>query len=267
MLQAPIATFGVQPRFMFSCILLPENSDSKLIEEISLQLHMAAKEIGVSIVGGHCESTINLTSPIVIGCMLGFADDKKYVTAAGAKPGDKIILTKSVGIEGTAILATDKEIILRKKISSDTIQSAKKFYDKISIVKDAMIAYKTGGVHAMHDPTEGGIIGGIHEIADASKLGVKIFKNKILVKSETSEICKHFQIDPMQLISSGALLISVIPKYANEIIRKLKKSGIQAKIIGEFLTNPDERKIVLKNGEEEPLFRPKSDHLWKALGS
>lgn len=262
-----IATFGVQPKFMFSCILLPENADSKLIEEISSQIHTAAKEIGIAIVGGHCESTIDLTSPIVVGCILGFSDDKKYVTAAGAKPGDKIILTKSAGIEGTAILATDKEITLRKKISSDTIQNAKNFYDKISIVKDAMIAYETGGVHAMHDPTEGGVIGGIHEIADASKLGVKIFKNKILVRKETSAICEYFQIDPMQLISSGALLISVMPKYAKEIIKELEKSGIQAKVIGEFLKNPDERRIILENGKEEVLFRPKFDHLWKALGS
>lgn len=262
-----VATFGVQPTFMFSCILLPENADSILIEEISSQIHIAAKEIGLAIVGGHSESTIGLTSPIVVGCILGFADNRNYVTAAGAKPGDKIILTKSAGIEGTAILATDKEITLRKKISSNTIQNAKNFYDKISIVKDSLTAYKTGGVHAMHDPTEGGIIGGIHEIADASKLGVKIFKDKISVRSETSAICEYFQIDPMQLISSGALLISAIPKYVNEIIEKLEKSGIQAKVIGEFLADSDERRIILENGKEKVLMRPKCDHLWKALGS
>jgi len=108
-----IATFGVEPAFMFSCILLPENADSNLVEEISLQIHNAAKELGIAIVGGHCESTIGLVNPVVVGCIIGFTDKKEYLTADGAKPGDNIILTKSAGIEGTAILATEKEKILR----------------------------------------------------------------------------------------------------------------------------------------------------------
>lgn len=262
-----VATFGVEPSFMFSCILLPENADSKLIEDISIQIHKAAKEVGIAIVGGHCESTIGLNKPIVVGCVLGFTDKKKYVTASGAKPGDNIILTKSAGIEGTAILATDKEKILRKEIQLNTIQNAKKFYKEISIVKDALTAFQTGGVHAMHDPTEGGIIGGIHEIADASKVGVRIIKNKIPIRAETSTICKYFQIDPLQLISSGALIISASPKYTNKIIEKLENKGIQAKVIGEFLKDPKQRITVLENGKKRVLMRPKADHLWKAIRS
>ena len=262
-----VATFGVEPSFMFSCILLPENADSKLIETISNQMHKAAKEVGIAIVGGHCESTIGLKKPIVVGCVLGVTDKKKYVTASGAKPGDNIILTKSAGIEGTAILATDKEKILREEIEFNTIKNAKKFYKEISIVKDALTAFQTGGVHAMHDPTEGGIIGGIHEIADASKVGVRIIKKKIPIRAETSAICKYFRIDPLQLISSGALLISASPKYTSEIIEKLEREGIQAKVIGKFLDNPKLRISLLENGKERVLMRPKADHLWKAIRS
>jgi len=262
-----VATFGVEPSFMFSCILLPENADSKLIETISNQMHKAAKEVGIAIVGGHCESTIGLKKPIVVGCVLGVTDKKKYVTASGAKPGDNIILTKSAGIEGTAILATDKEKILREEIEFNTIKNAKKFYKEISIVKDALTAFQTGGVHAMHDPTEGGIIAGIHEIADASKVGVRIIKKKIPIRAETSSICKYFRIDPLQLISSGALLISASPKYTSEIIEKLEREGIQAKVIGKFLDNPKLRISLLENGKERVLMRPKADHLWKAIRS
>lgn len=262
-----VATFGVEPSFMFSCILLPENADSKLIETISNQMHKAAKEVGIAIVGGHCESTIGLKKPIVVGCVLGVTDKKKYVTASGAKPEDNIILTKSAGIEGTAILATDKEKILREKIEFNTIKNAKKFYKEISIVKDALTAFQTGGVHAMHDPTEGGIIGGIHEIADASKVGVRIIKKKIPIRAETASICKYFRIDPLQLISSGALLISASPKYTSEIIEKLEREGIQAKVIGKFLDNPKLRISLLENGKERVLMRPKADHLWKAIRS
>jgi hydrogenase maturation factor len=262
-----IATFGVRPSFMFSSILLPEKTDIKLLEEISSQMHVAAKDLEIAIVGGHCESTVGLTGPIVVGCMLGFADNGKYVTSAGAKAGDKIILTKTAGIEGTAILATDKEKILKKIIKSNLIQDAKNLVKEISIVKDALIAYETGGVNAMHDPTEGGIIGGINEIANASNLGVTIFENKIPIKAETSAICNHFKIDPLQLISSGALIISASPEYSNKIIEKLKIMGIPAKIIGEFISKFDQRIIITKNGRKKVLTHPKSDHLWKALKS
>jgi hydrogenase maturation factor len=260
-----VATFGVEPSFMFSCILLPENSDSELIRDISSQINNAAKEIGIAVVGGHCESTIGLNNPVVVGCIIGFTDKKKFVTAANAKPGDIIILTKSAGIEGTAILASDKEKELNKKIHISQIVKARNFYREISVVKEALIAYETGGVNAMHDPTEGGIIGGIHEMADASKLGVKIFKKKIPVRIETSLICKFFKIDPLQLISSGALLISANPKYVYNILNSLSKEGIQATVIGEFLSNPNLRVIKFENEEERDLIRPKSDHLWKAL--
>ena len=173
-----IATFGVEPAFLFSCIMLPEKSDRKLVETISTQMHAAAKNLGIAIVGGHCESTMGLTNPIVVGCIMGTTEKGRYVTAGGAKPGDKLILTKSAGIEGTAILASDRERELKKTLSSRELQKAKDFYNQISIVKDALTAYKTGGVHAMHDPTEGGVAGGIHEIADASGLGVKLLWNQ-----------------------------------------------------------------------------------------
>src|SRR3989337_349999 len=168
-----IATFGVEPVFLFSCIMLPENSDKKTVEVICTQMDEAARELGIAIVGGHCESTPGLANPIVAGCVMGLTKKGLYVTAAGAKPGDKLILTKSAGIEGTAILASDREAELKKTLNAATLRKAKNFYSQISVVKDALTAYKTGGVHAMHDPTEGGVVGAIHEIADASGLGVQ----------------------------------------------------------------------------------------------
>ena len=165
-----VATFGVEPAFLFSCIMLPEKADSKIVETICSQMNAAAKDLGIAIVGGHCESTPSLANPIVVGCIMGMTKKGCYVTASGAKPGDKLILTKSAGIEGTAILASDREAELKKALSASTLRNAKNFYRQISVVKDALTAYKTGGVHAMHDPTEGGVAGGIHEMADASRL-------------------------------------------------------------------------------------------------
>lgn len=260
-----VATFGVEPAFLFSCMLLPENAERKLVETISAQMNAAAKDLGIAIVGGHCESTPGLTNPIVVGCTMGLTEKGRYVTAGGAKPRDKLILTKSAGIEGTAILATDREQALKKTMNAMMLQAAKNFYSQISVVKGALTAYKTGGVHAMHDPTEGGVAGGIHEIADASNLGVEVFEEAISVQPETAQICSYFQIDPLQLIGSGALLISAEAKSASETVRNLKLERIQASVIGEFTKNTDQRVLIQKDGGTKALPRPLSDHLWTAL--
>jgi hydrogenase maturation factor len=260
-----IATFGVEPAFLFSCIMLPENADSKIVETISTQMHNAAKDLGIAIVGGHCESTPGLSNPIVVGCIMGLTEKGKYVTAAGAKAGDKLILTKSAGIEGTAILATDREAQLLKTFNSTLLETAKGFYSQISIVKDALTAYRAGGVHAMHDPTEGGILSGIHELADAAGLGVRIVEEKITVEPETAKICRFYEIDPLQLISSGALLIAAEPQATDKIVESLCSEHIYAEVIGEFSPNPNKRVLIHKDDSVEMLPRPISDHLWTAL--
>jgi hydrogenase maturation factor len=196
---------------------------------------------------------------------MGLTEKGKYVTAAGAKAGDKLILTKSAGIEGTAILASDREAQLSKTFNSTLLESAKGFYKQISVVKDALTAYRAGGVHAMHDPTEGGILNGIHEMADAAGLGVRIVEEKITVEPETAKICRFYEIDPLQLISSGALLIAADPQAADKIIDALCNEHIYAEIIGEFNGSPNKRILMHKDDSAEMLPRPVSDHLWVAL--
>jgi len=259
-----VATFGVEPIFLFSCLLLPQGADRKMVDAISSQMSQAAKDLGMAIVGGHCETTPQLAHPIVVGCAMGITEKGKYVTASGAKPKDKLILTKTAGIEGTAILAWDREDELRKILNPPQLKNAKEFYSKISVVKDALNACRIGGVHAMHDPTEGGIAGGIHEMADAANLGVEVLQEKIVVEAETAKICDHFKLDPLQLISSGALLVAADPVFANKIVENLEHKNIQATIIGEFTANKDQR-LLKKEGKTQRLPRPKSDHLWKAL--
>jgi hydrogenase expression/formation protein HypE len=260
-----IATFGVEPTFLFSCLMLPEGADKSMVETISTQMNEAAIKLGMAIVGGHAESTPGLANPIVVGCAMGYTKKGQYVTAANAKAGDAIILTKSAGIEGTAILASDRETELKKILTDKELQNAKNFYQKISIVKEALMACKVGGVHAMHDPTEGGVAGGIHEMADAACLGVQVFQKKIGVAPETAKICSHFDLDPLQLIGSGALLIAAESEKAKRIVANLMAENIQAAIIGEFLPDKTQRLLTLKENKVESLPRPTSDHLWRAL--
>ncbi len=260
-----ISTFGVQPAFFLSCILLPKKSKRKTVEIICTQMDRAAKELGIAIIGGHCESTPGLKNPIVIGCAMGLTEKGNYVTAAGAKAGDKIILTKTAGIEGTAILASDREEKLKNTVTRSTIKKAQEFFEKISVTNEALTAYETGGVHAMHDPTEGGVAGGIHEMADASGLGFSIFEKEIPIATETLQVCKTFDINPLYLIASGSMLIAADTKSAEYIVSSLKKKNILATVIGEFLSSQNQRIIVKKNKTNEELARPVSDELWTAL--
>ncbi|HMK94704.1 MAG TPA: AIR synthase family protein [Candidatus Limnocylindrales bacterium] len=260
-----VATFGVEPAFFFSCLLLPENADSEIVRTIATQMNAAAKELNIAIVGGHCESTPGLSNPIVVGCVMGLTEKGEYVTAASAKSSDRLILTKSAGIEGTAILASDREEQLKKVFNPALLESAKGFYNQISVVKDALTAYRTGGVRAMHDPTEGGILNGIHEMADAAGVGVRVFEEKIMVEPETTEICRFYEIDPLQLISSGALLIAAEAEAAKKIVDTLSQAHVYAEVIGEFNPNPNKRILMHKDNSAEMLPRPTSDHLWTAL--
>jgi hydrogenase maturation factor len=260
-----VATFGVEPAFLFSCLMLPVGADKTMVETITSQMNDAAAALGMAIVGGHAETTPGLNHPIVVGCAMGITPKGKYVTAAGAKAGDKLILTKSAGIEGTAILASDREMELKKTLNQKELKNAKDFYSKISVVKDALVACEVGGVHAMHDPTEGGVAGGANEMADAASLGLKIFQEKIKVEPETAKICRYFDVDPLQLIGSGALLIAAEGDKAEKIISSLKTEKIQAAVIGEFLADKTKRVLISGDGGVQVLPRPASDHLWRAL--
>jgi len=260
-----VATFGIKPRFFSSCILLPSGAESGVLREICDQIDSAAKKLGIAVIGGHSEVTPGLKHPIVVGYALGVAEDGRYVTSGGAEAGDVIILTKGAGIEGTAILASERRERLSRELGEEVVKAAESFYDRISVVEDALTAFKAGGVTAMHDPTEGGVAGGIHEIADASGLGFEVFEEKIPVAPETSMICSYFNVDPLQLIGSGALLISVKPEYAGKVLDALESRGIRASKIGRFLPDPEKRVLVRGDGRVAELVRPVSDHLWKAL--
>jgi hydrogenase expression/formation protein HypE len=260
-----VATRGVQPRWFNSIILLPRTSTTELIEKICTQMDKAARQLNVAITGGHCEITPGIDHPIVTGCAIGVAEDGKYVSSSGARVGDCIILTKGTGIEGTAILASDRRTELLEVFDKNFVNKAENFFEKISVVKDAITAFRIGGVSAMHDPTEGGVAGGLHELADAANVGFQVYEKEILVPEETRKICAHFEVDPLQLISSGSLLIVAEDEKTDEIISSLSRNGVQASIIGEVIEPALGRNLVTKAGEKTELVRPVSDHLWTAL--
>lgn len=184
-----VASTGARPLWFLCVTLLPEGAGEELLNEIMDQMQAAFEEVGVSLIGGHTETTPGLDRPLIIGFMMGEADKDKYVTTGGARPGDVIILTKSAGIEGTAVLAQDLNAILRERVRDDVLLSAESMLRRISIVPEAMRAVEAGGVSSLHDPTEGGVLNGIWEMAEAAEVGVVINEEAIPIADETRIIC------------------------------------------------------------------------------
>jgi len=260
-----VATRGAKPVWFLCCLLLPERADARVLERIMSQVDEAAREISVTVAGGHSEITPALHRPLIIGTMVGEAMSGKYVTTAGARPGDEVILTKTAGIEGTSVLAYDLEPKLTDTLGDATVKRSQAFSRRISVVKDAMIAHATGGVHAMHDPTEGGIICGLWELAEASRTGILVEESKIKVAPETKSVCHALGIDPLRVLSSGTLLIAARRTRADRIVRSLLQGGVDACVIGQMTQLERGRIFVKRDGTRVRLEPPERDELYKVL--
>lgn len=260
-----IATRGVRPLWILTVLLLPETLSITQLKNMTTQIDEAAKELAVAVVGGHSEVTPGINRPIIVTTAMGETQKEKFVRTSGAKIGDSIIVTKGAAIEGTAILSHELESFLQRKIDKNTIERAKQFIKRTSVVKDALTAVKVGGVHAMHDATEGGIAAGLQEIAWASNVGIVAQEEKIPLYEETRLICKALNIDPLKTISSGTLIVSALPKRAKKIVATLRKAHIQASIIGRIV---DKRKgcyIFRSDGTKLDLSTPVKEELWSVL--
>lgn len=256
-----VAVMGAEPRWFLTTILLPENADERLLEEIIEEISREAEKLGVAVVGGHTEITPGLDRPIVVGTMLGEAE--KLVSPDGAKPGDEIVMTKWAGVEGTAIIAEELRERLAPILGEEFLERASSLIEYLSVLPETRVLRKFA--NAMHDPTEGGVLNGLHEMADASGLGFRVYAERIPVREETKAICNYLELNPLGLISSGVLLAAVPRDHAKKAVEELMAKGITANIIGEFLA--EEKRVIVEGGEERPAWRPESDELWKVVGS
>lgn len=259
-----IATFGVLPRWFLATIMLPTETTTEQLETIMDQMDTASKILGIAVAGGHSEITDGIDRPIIVGFMIGLADQGNYVTSSGAKPGNSIIITKSIAYEGTSILATEGEEYLTSKVGASVIAQAKTLRNKISVVAEGIAAFETGHVTAMHDPTEGGFSGGIHEICDASKVGFEIYKDAIPIDESTRAICNVLEIDPLELISSGCMIICCNEEHSTDVVNTIESRGVSARVVGKILADPNHR-LIVTDSEGYLLQRPKADALWPAL--
>jgi hydrogenase expression/formation protein HypE len=255
-----IASCGVEPLGILITILAPKGTTEQDLDIVMSDICQTSELLNVEILGGHTEITNAVTRFVIITTTVGKVPSNALVKTSGAQPGDRIILTKSAGIEGTAIIAHDKEDELHKNLDSKTIETAKSFINSISVVKEGIIAGKFG-VSSMHDVTEGGVLGAVWEVAEASVVGAKIYKDLIPIEEETKIICNYFDIDPLKLISSGCMLITC--KDGDKLVKEMLEKGIKATVIG-MITKETERIIKSGNGFEE-IHQPDSDELYKVV--
>jgi hydrogenase maturation factor len=198
--------------------------------------------------------------------MLGEVEKDRLVTTAGARTGDDILLTKAIAIEGTSILAREKSAELAGEFGEAFLRGCRRLADDpgISVLEEARIAVRSGRVHSLHDPTEGGLANALHEVAAAAGCGVSVEEDRIPVLEECRLLCEHFGLDPLGLIASGSLLITVETSDSEKVIRSLQKAGIPAAKIG-TITRKEQGVKIVRFGRLRDLPRFERDEIARIL--
>ncbi|MHB1483110.1 MAG: AIR synthase family protein [Saccharofermentanales bacterium] len=253
-----IACAGVKPAAIMLVVIAPASATREELITVIDQASQTAKNIGVDIIGGHTEVSDAVNRFILMTTAFGYQESGNVISAAGAKTGDTILMTKYAAMEGTAILATDFEKRLSTAVSIENIEKAKKLISEISVVEEGVICGILG-VHAMHDATEGGIMGAVWEITEASHTGCLIDLKKIPVLTETRKICDLLDLDPYRLISSGSMII--ITDKPEKVIESLAMENIKCTGIGKITAKSRQFKDL--DGRIKELMPPGADELYK----
>ncbi len=263
------ATCGLKPKLLSIDLNLPMEMTKEQLEIMWDTMHRECEHLGISVICGHTARYENCHYPMVGGAtVIGIGRKDEYVTPRLARAGDKIIITKGPAIEATGIFAAMFPKLIEEQFGHDFNQKAQQVFQQMSVVEDAMTAVSVGvrenGVSAMHDATECGIWGGLYEVAQASGLGVRIEKGKIVVADTIPEICAYFGIDPYASISEGTLIIACREHKAAAVVAALSQKGIKSSVVGE-LTEPDKGMVLVEGGREKKLEHPIVDPFWNAF--
>ncbi len=255
-----IASFGVEPLGLLVTILAPPGTTEQELGTITDQINETASSLNVDILGGHTEVTDSVTRFVLVSTAIGKVAKSSMISTNGAKVGDNIIITKYAGLEGTAIIASEKENELTAHVGMSMIEEAKGFLNHLSVIREGVIAAGFDA-SAMHDVTEGGLLGAVWEVCEASGKGASIFLDKVPVAEPTRKICDYYGIDPLRLVSSGCMLICC--RDAEGLVAKLLSEGIPAAIIGKVEEGP--QKVLYTGAGTIPIEEPGSDELYKVI--
>ena len=253
-----VACSGAIPRGVTVTLLLPTDFNEDELKRLMKDLDEACQTCGVDIMNGHTEVTRAVKEPIVVVTAMGTISKEQLLPSGNIKPGMDIVATKWVGLEGTAILAREREEELRTRYAQPFIDNAKVFRQMMSILPEAAVA-TLSGASAMHDVSEGGVFGALWELAESAGVGLEIDLKKIPIRQETIEICEFFDLNPYKLLSGGCLLIAV--EDGNGLVMELEKAEIPAVIIGKATDNND--RLLINEDERRFLETAQTDELYR----
>jgi hydrogenase expression/formation protein HypE len=262
-----IAVMGSRPAWFFVVLLMPEGCTRAAVHEVMDDIHETCRSLGIAVAGGHTEITAGLPRPIVVGQMIGEVAADALVTKDGLRPGDVILLTRGVAIEGTALLARELPARLAPALGDARLAAARRllFEPGISVLEAARVATGACRVHAMHDPTEGGVLAGLHEMASAAGLGVRAWGDRIPVLEETTAVCDALGADPLALLASGALLVACAPGDVSALTSALDAAGIPQAVVAEAVPAADG--LLVERGRRwMPLVPPARDEVARIIG-
>ena len=252
-----VACSGATLKGVSVTMLLPTAFNEDELRDLMKDMDQACQECGVDILSGHTEVTRVVKEPVVVVTAMGIVEKEALVHSSGVQPGMDIVATKWVGLEGTAILAREREEELRTRYAKPFIDNAKVFGQMMSIVPEAAVAIKSGA-SAMHDVSEGGIFGALWELAESAGVGLEIDLKKIPIRQETVEICEFFDLNPYKIVSGGCLLIATTD--GNGMVLELEKAGIPATVIGKATDGND--RVLLNEDERRFLETTQTDELY-----
>lgn len=260
-----VAVMGVKPRFMTYSLLLPPGTPEDYIAGLVGSISTCARELGIAIVGGHTGFYGAVTIP-TIGGITVWGRGREVVTPAGARAGDAVIITKGAAVEAAALVACELgEKLLAAGVKPELVERARKRLREMSVVVEAGIAVEVGGVHAMHDATEGGLARGLWEVAEASGVGLRIERARVPVPADIRAVCDYIGLNPYEVISEGTLVLTCAPEKADVMLAAFKEAGIEAAVIGRVVPADAGRAWVEADGREEQLLPPAVDRFWEVF--
>jgi len=231
-----IATSGAKPRWLLTTLLFPGGTTGAEIWQTMHQIQEICRQWGITLCGGHTEITDAVTRPVITGMLAGTVSRKNLLDKRDIQTCDRVLLTKAIAVEGTAIIAREfAHRLQRLGMQEADIETCKQFLSQISILKEAEIAAGIAGVSAMHDVTEGGLATALLELSIAGQHRIRIDMDQIPVFPQTQNISRLLDVDPMGLIGSGSLLICCREKDAERLVRRIRNAGIAITCIGEVL--------------------------------
>jgi hydrogenase expression/formation protein HypE len=268
LLASDLSTCGFPPRFIMVNFNLPPNMKDEEFQEYWDAFHEECKRLGIAILGGHTGRYVGCDYTVIGGgVMMTLAPENRYLASNMSRAGDFIIMTKGVAIAATGILAKSFPESIEKAYGSFFLKKAQSHFGKFSVVEDALTAASVGlrdeGVTAMHDVTEGGLLGALYELSKASKVGLDIDLSNVIITDEAKRVCDLFNLDPYITLSEGTLIATVKAEKAEQVLNALTSKGIKAKIIGK-ITDRQHGRWVMKDKKREPLKKPPLDPYWKA---